>query len=206
MCLNRDLPSQEALMAQYDPESGFRRLSGWPAAVVWTGLVAFSAFQLYTAIFGVFTAQIQRSIHLGFALSLIFLLFPAAKRAAAGRVRGFRQIPWPDALLSLGGVAVGLYWPLQINELVMRVGRITELDFAVGALAVLLAIEAARRVVGLPIALIAAAALLYAYLGPYMPGFLEHRGIGIERIVRTMFYSTDGILGTPLAEIGRAHV
>ncbi len=190
--------SVDDIMAQYDPEAGFRRLTGVMSGLVYALLLGFSIFQLYTAINGVFTAQIQRSIHLGFALALIFLLFPAVR--GAGRSGGrWLQIPLHDALLSVAGIVVGLYWPLNINELVMRVGRINELDYAVGLLAIVLVLEAARRVVGLPITIIAALALFYAYLGPYMPGFLAHRGISIERIIRTMFYSTDGILGTPLA-------
>jgi TRAP transporter 4TM/12TM fusion protein len=190
----------EDVLTKYDPEAGSRKLSGLMSWVVYIGLLSFSLFQLYTAFFGVFTAQIQRSIHLGFALMLIFLLFPATKKLRTKKItQRFKQIPWYDYLLSIGGVLVGLYWPLNINSLVMRVGRITEIDLIVGVLAVLLVFEAARRVVGLPIVVIAATFLLYAYLGPVMPGFLEHRGISFERIIRTMFYSTDGILGTPLA-------
>nr|WP_245599880.1 TRAP transporter permease [Paenibacillus harenae] len=190
----------DKMIGKYDPEAGSRVLTGPMLWIVYSGLLCFSVFQLYTAVFGVFAAQIQRSIHLGFGLSLIFLLFPARKRMRGLKSsHRFLSLPWYDVLLSLGGVIVGLYWPLNINELVMRVGRINGLDFIIGLLAVLLVLEAARRVVGLPITVIAAVSLGYAYFGPYMPGFLEHRGISIERIIRTMFYSTDGILGTPIA-------
>jgi TRAP-type uncharacterized transport system fused permease subunit len=195
---NPDENMQEVL-EKYDPEAGSRQLAGLWSWIAYAGLLSFSVFQLYTAIFGVFTAQIQRSIHLGFALSLIFLLFPAAKRLKTQKIsRRFLQIPWYDALLSIGGIVVGLYWPLNINELVLRVGRITDVELFVGLLAVFLVLEAARRVVGLPITVIAAAFLMYAYFGPYMPGFLTHKGLSVERIIRTMFYSTDGILGTPI--------
>ncbi|WP_259455846.1 hypothetical protein [Bacillus sp. PK3_68] len=70
----------QELMEKYDPEAGFRKLKGVLYWVTLIGLVAFSLFQLYTAIFGVLPAQLQRTIHLGFALTLIFLLFPASKR------------------------------------------------------------------------------------------------------------------------------
>ncbi|WP_028608539.1 TRAP transporter permease [Paenibacillus harenae] len=203
MYLTQENMSQEKIdkmIGKYDPEAGSRVLTGPMLWIVYSGLLCFSVFQLYTAVFGVFAAQIQRSIHLGFGLSLIFLLFPARKRMRGLKSsHRFLSLPWYDVLLSLGGVIVGLYWPLNINELVMRVGRINGLDFIIGLLAVLLVLEAARRVVGLPITVIAAVSLGYAYFGPYMPGFLEHRGISIERIIRTMFYSTDGILGTPIA-------
>lgn len=191
----------EAIMEKYDPESGFRKLKGVFFWIVTLGLLAFSLFQLYTAIFGVLTAQLQRSIHLGFALALIFLLFPASKKRLAKQQKGKTrfQVAWYDVLLSIGGIFVGSYWPLHFDELVMRVGRLTSLDLFVGLLAIILVLEAARRVVGIPITVISITFLLYAYFGPYMPGFLEHRGVDLERIIRSMFFTTEGILGTPLA-------
>ncbi len=185
------------LLEKYDPESRSRSLKGIIGWVVFLGLLSFSLFQLYTAIFVVFTAQIQRSVHLGFGLALIFLLFPAVKgqlRKKTGRL----QIPWYDWVLSILGIVVGSYWPLMIQDLVLRVGRLTFLDLVVGLLAILLVLEATRRTVGLPITVIAGIFLLYAWLGPYMPGFLVHRGLNIKQIIQTMFFTTEGILGTPL--------
>jgi TRAP transporter 4TM/12TM fusion protein len=186
---------QQQLLEKYDPEAMTRKLTGVFGKLVFFGLLAFSLFQLYTAIFGVLTAQLQRSIHLGFALALIFLLFPANRKK---KLKGKLQVAWYDVVLSLMGVAVGAYWPLMVNDLVMRVGRLTTLDFVIGLLAVLLVLEATRRAVGLPITIIASLFLIYALFGPYMPGFLGHRGLTIERLVQTMFYTTEGILGTPL--------
>jgi TRAP transporter 4TM/12TM fusion protein len=186
---------QQQLLEKYDPEAMTRKLTGFFGKLVFFGLLAFSLFQLYTAIFGVLTAQLQRSIHLGFALALIFLLFPANRKK---KLKGKLQVAWYDVVLSLMGVAVGAYWPLMVNDLVMRVGRLTTLDFVIGLLAVLLVLEATRRAVGLPITIIASLFLIYALFGPYMPGFLGHRGLTIERLVQTMFYTTEGILGTPL--------
>jgi TRAP transporter 4TM/12TM fusion protein len=186
---------QQELLEKYDPEANTRKLTGVLARVAYGGLLAFSLFQLYTAIFGVYTAQIQRSIHLGFALALIFLLFPASKNK---KLKGKLQIAWYDAVLALGGMVVGSYWPLMINELVNRVGQLTTMDFAIGLLALILVLEATRRVVGLPITIIAIVFLLYGLFGPYMPGFLAHRGLTLERLVQTMFFTTEGILGTPL--------
>jgi TRAP transporter 4TM/12TM fusion protein len=186
---------QQQLLEKYDPEAKTRKLTGVFGKLVFFGLLAFSLFQLYTAIFGVLTAQLQRSIHLGFALALIFLLFPANRKK---KLKGKLQVAWYDVVLSLMGVAVGAYWPLMVNDLVMRVGRLTTLDFVIGLLAVLLVLEATRRAVGLPITIIASLFLIYALFGPYMPGFLGHRGLTIERLVQTMFYTTEGILGTPL--------
>ncbi|QGQ44744.1 TRAP transporter permease [Metabacillus sediminilitoris] len=187
---------QQALIEKYDPEAGTRKLTGVVGYFVFFGLLAFSLFQLYTAIFGVFTAQIQRTVHLGFALSLIFLLFPANRKK---RQKGKFQIAWYDVVLAILSIGVGAYWPLFFEELVMSVGRLTTLDFAVGLVAIVLVLEATRRAVGLPIMIIAIIFLLYGLFGQHMPGFLSHRGLSMDRMVQTMFFTTEGILGTPLA-------
>nr|WP_285842693.1 TRAP transporter permease [Metabacillus litoralis] len=183
-------------MEKYDPEAGTRKLTGIIGWIAFIGLLSFSLFQLYTAIFGVFTAQIQRTIHLGFALSLIFLLFPANRKK---RQKGKLQIAWYDGILALLSVGIGAYWPINFNDLVMSVGRLSQMDFIVGIIAILLVLEATRRAVGLPITIIALIFLVYGLYGQYMPGFLAHRGLTLERLVQTMFFTTEGILGTPLA-------
>jgi len=185
---------QQAILQKYDPESNTRSVDGIMKKVIFFGLLAFSIFQLYTAIQGQFTAYIQRSIHLGFALSLIFLMFPAMKKSIRKR-----KIPIYDYLLSLLSIGVGLYWPIMYNELVFRVGTMTDLDFIVGALAILLTLEAARRTVGIPITIIATVFLVYAFFGPYFPGFLAHRGQDLSSLIHLMFFTTDGILGTPIS-------
>lgn len=189
------LEQQQELMEKYDPEAGTRKLTGILKWITVIGLLAFSLFQLYTAVFGVLTAQLQRSIHLGFALALVFLLFPARKRNKGQK----HKVAWYDMVCAVLAVIVGAYWPLMIDDLVMRVGRMTNLDFYVGLIAILLVLEATRRAVGLPITIIAAIFMAYALFGPHMPGFLAHRGLGLDRLVQTMFYTTEGILGTPLA-------
>lgn len=187
---------QQELLEKYDPEAGTRKLTGVLGHIAFFGLLAFSLFQLYTAIFGVFTAQIQRTIHLGFALSLVFLLFPANRKKGQ---KGKFQIAWYDIVLAILSIGVGAYWPLFFEDIVMNVGRLGVLDFAVGLMAILLVLEATRRAVGLPIMVIALLFIFYGVFGPYMPGFLAHRGLTLERLVQTMFFSTEGILGTPLA-------
>lgn len=185
---------QKEILQKYDPESNTRDLMGFVKYIVFFGLLAFSLFQLYTAIFGQYTAYIQRSVHLGFALSLIFLLFPAFKRKG-----NKHKVKWYDYLMALLSIGVAAYWPIMYSDLVFRLGRVTELDLIVGILAILLTLEATRRAVGLPITIIAGLFLAYAFFGPYFPGFLRHRGQDVDAIVQLMYYTTDGILGTPLA-------
>lgn len=184
---------QQKLLEKYDTESNVRNVQGIANKVIYFGLLAFSLFQVYTIIFGQFTAWIQRTIHLGFGLTFIFLLYPALK--------GLRKdkIPFYDWILALLAAVTGVYWTLNYERLVGRLGTIETMDFAVGLIVVLLVLEAARRAVGLPITIIAGLFLIYAFFGPYMPDFLAHRGQSLEGIVNLMYYSTDGILGTPIS-------
>ncbi|KXH79809.1 TRAP transporter permease [Sporosarcina sp. HYO08] len=186
---------QLEILQKYDPESNTRNVSGIFKKIVFFGLLAFSIFQLYTSIGTQFTAYIQRSIHLGFALALIFLLFPASRRIKKRR----DKVPIYDMILALLAVGVGLYWPILIDQLVLRVGRMTPLDLTVGIIAILLTLEATRRAVGIPIVIISSAFLVYAFYGPYFPGFLAHRGQDLKSVVQLMFFTTDGILGTPIS-------
>lgn len=186
---------QLEILQKYDPESNTRNLTGIFKIIVFAGLLSFSLFQLYTSIGTPFTAYIQRSIHLGFALSLIFLLFPAFKKSREKK----HKVPFYDIILSLLSIAVGLYWPLFYSDLVFRVGRVSDMDMIIGILAVLLTLEAARRAVGLPITIISIVFLVYAFFGDYFPGFLAHRGQDIKNLVQLLFFTTDGILGTPIS-------
>ncbi|KGP74324.1 TRAP transporter permease [Pontibacillus yanchengensis] len=185
---------QKEVLSKYDKESGSRELSGILAKIVFFGLLAFSLYQVWFTVFERLPAQIHRPIHLGFGLGLVFLLYPATKKKQA---RG--KLSWYDYILSILGVGVGAYWPIQYNELVQSAGQISQVDFYVGILAVILILEATRRAVGLPITIIAALFLAYAYWGRQMPGFLIHRGVDLDNLVQSMYFTTEGILGTPLA-------
>jgi TRAP transporter 4TM/12TM fusion protein len=183
---------QQALLEQYDVEANMRTIKGIMHWIIFVGLLAFSAFQLYTAIEIPFTAYIQRSIHLGFALTFIFLLYPARKKGSK------TSIAWYDYALAIASVIVGSYWTINYERLVQNLGGVSGLDFYIGVLAILLVLEAARRAVGLPITIIAGIFFIYGLYGNYFPGFLSHRGQSLDSLTHLMFYTTDGILGTPL--------
>ncbi len=191
---NVELTEEEKaeLMKKYDAESNTRDVKGITGTIVFILLLSFSIFQLYTGAFGQFTAYIQRTVHLGFALTLIFMLYPARKS------KMHSKIPWYDVILILLAVMVSAYWPVFYETLVQQIGTITDVQIIVGGIAILLVLEASRRAVGLPITIIASLFLLYAYFGPYMPGAFGHRGLTLAQIVDSMFFTTEGILGTPL--------
>ncbi|HSB67996.1 MAG TPA: TRAP transporter permease [Candidatus Methylomirabilis sp.] len=180
------------LLAKVDKESTFRKLTGYQYRIVYWLAVAFSCFQVYTGLLGAYPAQIQRSIHLSFAFALVFLLYPFRTKTAVNRLR------WHDYLFAAFTVCVGLYLTFNYTRLMETAGDYTKFDMVVGVCGTLLTLEAARRVVGLPIVVVASSFLAYAYFGSYLPGFLSHRGYSIERIVSHMYYTTEGILGIPL--------
>lgn len=182
----------DELISELDKESAYRRLTGKQGMVVTLIAIAFTTFQLYTSIFGVLPAQLQRSIHLSFILVLVYLMYPATKRSNKDKFR-----PLDIALAVLGGV-VTLYSTVNYEALILRAGKQTTLDLIIGAIAILMILEGARRVVGLPITIIASIFLIYGFVGPYMPGFLNHRGYSINRIIGHMYYTTEGIIGIPL--------
>ncbi|WP_156290140.1 TRAP transporter permease [Oceanobacillus salinisoli] len=183
---------QQKLLEKYDAEANTRKLTGFAGWLVFLGLIAFSLFQLYTGAFGAYTAYIQRTIHLGFALSLIFLLFPAKRGISKN------YVAWYDWILVILSIIVAGYWPVFYDTLVQQIGGIDEAQMVIGGLAILLVLEATRRAVGLPITIIAMLFLIYAYFGPYMPGMLAHRGLSLSQLINSMFFTTEGILGTPL--------
>ncbi|WP_052475969.1 TRAP transporter permease [Cohnella kolymensis] len=184
----------EEIMGQYDRDFAYRRLQGFMRYFTFAFAVLFSVYQLYVSFFTPFPDQVHRAVHLSFGLGLIFLLYPAMKRR-----KGHNQIPWYDYIFALLGVGVGLYWFFNYEALFNRIGNFNTTDFIVGGIAIILVLMAALRIVGIPIVAIAVAFLLYAYFGEYMPGFLEHRGVSVERLISQMYFTSEGILGTPLA-------
>lgn len=184
---NLELPSDvEELM----PKT--RNYKGFMAILITLIAVAASIFHLYTALFGAFFALTQRSIHWIFMSVLIFLLYPATRK------KGQEKLKWYDVILALLSVVGGLYILLDMENIVNRAGAPTQLDIILGAIMVLLVLEATRRAVGWVLPVVAITALVYAYFGPYMPGLLKHRGYSIARIFPYQFLTTEGIFGIPL--------
>lgn len=179
-------------LKKYDKESNALEHKGFMAKFVSALAIAFSMFQLYTAVFGVLDAQLQRAVHLGFGLALVYLLYPTCR---AWSKEGIHPV---DLVLAILGAAAPAYLVIEYNELVLRAGTVTETDFLVGLLGVLLVIEATRRIVGIPMVCVVLIFLAYAFLGPEMPGVLAHRGLTPQQLVGHLFYTTEGIFGIPL--------
>lgn len=181
------------IMKKFDKESDYREFTGFLAKIVAALAIVFSLFQVYTAMFGVFDAMIQRSVHVSFALCLMYLLYPSSKKWSRKKLNPI------DAVLALLGAAAPMYITIQWTKVLsQRAGSPTELDIIVGIIGVLLVLEAARRVVGLPIVIVASAFIGYAFAGPYLPGMFAHRGVSIQSITEHFWYTTEGVFGTPI--------
>jgi TRAP transporter 4TM/12TM fusion protein len=187
-----DKKESEEILAKYDREFAFRRLEGPVAKFVFIFAVIWSLMQLYTAAMGVFPSTIQRAPHVGAALVLIFLLYPARKKDTSNK------IPWYDYIFAFLGFAVSAYHVIYYKELVWRAGVYNNMDMIVGIIAVLLILEATRRLAGPVIVCLASFFLLYAYFGMYFPSFMAHKGLTIKRIAVFQWISTEGILGIPI--------
>ena len=187
-----DEKESEKILAKYDREFAFRRLKGPLAKFVFILAVVWSLAHLYTAAFGVFPSTLQRAPHVGVALVLIFILYPARRGSKSNKV------PWYDFVLAFLSFSVAAYHVIYYKELVWRAGVYNNLDMVVSFIAVLLIIEATRRMAGPVIISLATFFLLYAYFGNYFPSFMAHPGLSIKRIAVFQWLSTEGILGIPI--------
>ena len=187
-----DKERAEAVLKKYDKDSDTMEYKGIMAKIVSAIAITFSIFQLYMATFGVLDAQLQRAVHLGFGLALVYLLYPTRKSWSRTKLHPF------DLLLAILGAAAPAYILIEYNQLVMRSGLVTTPDLVVGILGILLVVEATRRVVGIPMVTVVLLFLAYAFAGPYMPGVLAHRGLTLSQLVGHLFFTTEGIFGIPL--------
>lgn len=184
--------SADDIMRKYDREADTRTFKGLMAIIISAIAITFSLFQLYTAMFGVLDAHLQRAIHLSFGMALIYLLYPTKRNWSRETLHPF------DLLLAILGAAAPLYIIFMYDQLVLRAGTVTPTDMTVGMIGVLLVIEGARRVVGIPMVIVVIAFLGYAFAGPYAPGILAHRGLSVDEVVGHLFFTTEGVFGIPL--------
>lgn len=161
--------------------------------------VAWSLFQLWIASPLPFTLGIfllndteSRAIHLAFAVFLAFLAYPAFKRSPRDHV------PVADWVLALVGAFCAGYLFWFYRELATRPGQPTSMDVWSAAIGVLLLLEATRRVLGLPMVVVAVVFLIYTFAGPHMPDMLAHRGASLDRAASHFWLTTEGVFGVAL--------
>lgn len=191
-----DATSAEEMIAQ---DVGARLPGGIMEKSIASLALLWSLFQLWIASplpfivgFGVMNDTETRAIHLGFALLLAFLVFPAFKRSPRDRV------PASDIMFGLIACASSLYLFVMYEALAQRPGTLTNEDFITALIGLPLLLEAARRVLGPALPIIAIVFIIYSLAGPWMPGILSHRGVQLDALANHQWITTEGVFGIAL--------
>jgi TRAP transporter 4TM/12TM fusion protein len=177
-----------------------RRPRGWSKWVIPVIAVCWSLFQLSIASWLIIDSTFIRSIHLGFALLLVYLNYPLFKRSKFGidYFSATDRIPLFDFAIGIIAAVSALYIALDYDGLITRYGAPILRDLIMGAALVILLLEAARRVIGPALPIIAMLFCGYAFFGPYMPDLIAFKGVSLNRFMGQMTMSTEGIYGIPL--------
>ena len=180
----------DAIMQKYDRESAFRTLTDFRGVVLSVILILFSLLQLYST-WRIIPSTHMRPIHLGIVLMLAYLLYPARRKSRKD------TLPWYDIFLALLSLAVYLYQVVWFDKIAMQFGY-TDFQLYLGLVGIILLLEACRRVVGLPIVIISLCFVSVGLFGRSMPGFLANRGFTWQQLVQYLFYTQEGVFGTPV--------
>lgn len=173
-----------AVMAEYDRESNTRHFSGIPKQIMRYMLVAFSLFVFWMNMFSNLPEQIRRASFIGLIVFMSFMIFPITKNSA----KRLNYIPWYDFLLGIVGSGSFFYFIANFRAIISRAGSASQLDIIVAIVGILILMEVCRRVVGIPILVVVSVFIIYAFAS----------GFSLNRIVSHLFYTTEGVIGTPL--------
>ena len=189
------LDAQE-ILEKYDRENQFRTSIGKCAWVVTLLGVSLTVFHLYTGYFGTLPSQKQGAIHLGTALGIIYLLFPAKK----GMHKLQKKVPWYDVVLAFAAMYVTYHKIFFFDSILKsRITGYSTIDIIISIIGILLVLEATRRTVGVPIVVVASITILYAIFGKHIPTtILSHPGFSVDRIAPNLWYQESGVFGTPV--------
>ena len=180
-------------------DRGGRQTTGIAGALVFAVALAWAFFQLWYASplpfklnFAIFNDTEARALHLGIAMFLAYVAYPASKRSRRD------SIPIYDWLLAIIAGFCGAYLYLFYKELATRPGIPTTLDVVTASIGLVLLLEATRRALGMPMTVLGIVVILYVFLGPWLPDALAHRGASLERMVSHMWLTTEGTFGVAL--------
>ena len=183
-----------------------KNLTGLHLKIVASIAIIWSLFQLWYASpfpfifnFGMFKGLPARAIHLGFALTLVFLIYPISKG---------NKISIFDILISFIGAFSCFYIYFFYDQLVDRGGVLLNIligdsfelpiELIIGSLGILILLEATRRAIGLPLVIIAICFLLFSYFGRYAPEIISHGGLSLNRLVGFQWLDQEAIFGIPI--------
>lgn len=170
-----------------------RRFTGLPAALI-TGLAVLTAcYHLGYAYWHPFFALDHRALHWLLMSTLVFILYPFAKKhSPRNRMSIFDWL----FLAASAGICVWIFF--NSTAIMNRAGAYQAQDVIIGTALVIIVLEAARRSTGPAVPIIALVFIGYALFGRYLPDAISHRGYTIERLCTYLSLSTDGIFGVPI--------
>lgn len=176
----------EKLMRKYDRESNTRIWEGIPAVVVRVVMVCFSLYCLYSTLFSVAALEKRLTAFMGLVVIMGYLTYPASKH----HVR-HNYIPWYDYVLMVVGSSCFFYFYFSYDSLVRvltSASKISDIQVIIGIVGILVLMELCRRCVGIPILCVVGVLLVYTFA----------TGISMKRVIYTLFYTTSGIMSTPV--------
>ncbi len=182
-----------------EADLGGRAPTGAARKVLFFACIAWSLLQLWYASPLPFALRVfvlndteMRALHLAFALFLAFAAYPFGKRSSRA------AIPLADRLLAAAAAFSSAYLFIFYRELATRPGQPLPIDILVAVIGMLLLLEAARRVVGPPMAIIAVLMLAYAFAGQHMPDAIAHKGVSLNKAVSHYWLSSEGVFGVAI--------
>ncbi len=180
----------QKILEKFDRESAFRTFTDYRGVIISVILICFSLFQLYSTWY-VIPSTHMRPIHMAVVVPMAYILYPMRKGMSKSK------LPWYDIVLAALALAAYLFHVLDFNHRVNQFGYNT-LQIVVGGIGILLLLEACRRVVGLPIVIIAVVFVCLGLFGNVMPGFLRNKGYTLSKLIQHLYYTQEGVFGTPV--------
>ena len=176
----------DKIMADFDKESNTRHFSGIFQKIIKGAMVLFSLYVMLDGWTGTMEERQKMAWFIGIIVMFAFIIFPSHKKEK----KRMNHVPFYDLIFAALGSGAFFYYAINCQAIVDRASRINEIDIAVAIIGILLLFEACRRVVGLPIVCVSAAFIAYAF-------FVVNRN-PLRIITYKLFYTTEGIAGTPL--------
>ncbi|MFS0750856.1 TRAP transporter permease [Oceanobacillus sp. 1P07AA] len=188
-------PSTQDILEKFDSESRVRTVTNKNIALVLTLLaILYSLYHIYVTVNPI-PALLQRSVHMSFGIALIFLIYPTFKKQYRGK------IPYYDWILFILSIASALYLILEYNALMTTRGGIPNMaDILFAILTVILVLEAARRVTGWILPILALIFLAYPFFSHnlWMPDMLMTRPFDLGDIFGQLYLKTEGLFSTAI--------
>ena len=175
----------DEIMKKYDRESNVRIWTGMPKQILRFSLAAFMIFMVWMNIWARWSGQIRRCLFVGMVVLFTFLVFPAKK----GNLKP-NHMPWYDIILAIAGCVPYFYYVINYDQIIGKAAMIDQIEIVLGIIGILALAECCRRAVGIPILCVAAFFVLYAFVGRHM---------SLRMVVYNIFYTINGILGTPIS-------